>query len=115
MSLFYQWRTQKGQSFWNFWGRGQKDVNEDTIERAKSEGATPVGSPQKWSEDNRKKMTSKARGGREGVEMREVMLSSDEDGDVTTEILTRPRQRSLRRKKIGFTNILTSEQLVSCW
>ena len=41
------------------------------------------------------------------------MLSSNEDGYVgETESTSRPRQRSLRRKKVGFTNNLTSKQLV---
>ena len=45
----------------------------------------------------------------------QVPLSSDDDseGGGGREIAKRPRQRSKRSKKIGFTNVLTSEQLVS--
>ena len=43
-----------------------------------------------------------------------VVISSDEESEGGgREIIKRPRQRSKRSKKIGFTNILTSEQLVS--
>lgn len=114
---------QNRQSFWSFWGRGQKEdeIEKELEERAKSEGATPVGSPQKWTPGEQQG------GGRErgkvgvsllpagGVVRKREVLSSDEDGEeVGVEVATRPRQRSLRRnKKIGFTNILTSEQLVS--
>lgn len=91
--------AQSRQSFWNFWGRGQKEE-----ERAKSEGATPEGSPQKWRpQEEREK----------GGVSRKREVSSDEDGEVPSEVATRPRQRSLKRnKKLGFTNVLTSQQLV---
>lgn len=78
----------------------------DNTERARSEGATPVGSPHKWTQEERKEEV--VGGGRERG--RRDTLSSDED--LVPEVATRPRQRSLKRKKIGFTNTLSSEQLV---
>lgn len=86
------------------------------MERAKSEGATPVGSPHKWAEHREDFASDEAGGesssGSKGKGPRREILSSDEDGYVTPEVATRPRQRSLKRKKTGFTNLLTSEQLV---
>ena len=63
--------------------------------KAKSEGGTPVGSPRKWLE---------AEGERGEV------LSSDEE--IAPAPQTRPRQRSLKRKKNILSNHLSSEQLV---
>ena len=40
------------------------------------------------------------------------VLSSDEDPDPTPVTLSRPRQRSLRKKKYNLTTHLPSEQLV---
>lgn len=98
----------------------------DTMERAKSEGASPTGSPQKWKEESEGELMGggqeggvRGGGGRGAGVVRErrrgseAMLSSDEEEDVgKSESTGRPRQRSLRRKKIGFTDNLTSEQLV---
>jgi len=107
-------------------------------ERAKSVGASPSSSPRKWKEEvgceRERKDSEKVSkelseegevgGGkyygskdddlgvrplRRGSE--ESMISSDEEmGEVRNAV--RPRQRSLKRKKTGFTNDLTSEQLV---
>lgn len=85
----------------------------DNTERARSEGATPVGSPHKWTQEERKEEVDGVRGevvGGERGRGRRDTLSSDED--LMPEVATRPRQRSLKRKKIGFTNTLSSEQLV---
>lgn len=79
------------------------------MERAKSEGATPEGSPHKWPAEDRDKGVGMLAPG--GMARKREALSSDEDGEE--EVATRPRQRSLKRnKKIGFTNVLTSQQLV---
>lgn len=85
------------------------------MERAKSEGATPVGSPRKWAlEEGKEGDVGVAQPLPGGVTRNQELMSSDEDGDVGGEdVATRPRQRSLKRnKKVGFTNNLTSEQLV---
>ena len=112
--------------FLEFLGKRPNDEMVDTTGRAKSEGASPTRSPQKWKEESEGELTV---GGQEGrgndgggrgtgvVRERrndsESMLSSDEDGYVgETESTSRPGQRSLRRKKVGFTNNLTSKQLV---
>lgn len=78
----------------------------------------------------RKKGVTAELGGLAARQKREA-LSSDEDGEdevvmsgrgrgrsrgggVAETLATRPRQRSLKRnKKVGFTNLLTSDQLVS--
>ena len=76
---------------------------------AKSEGGTPVGSPQKWMTEG--EGGGRGEGGGEGVEGRaEQVLSSDDEAPVTS--VARPRQRSIRRKRYLLTNELTSEQLV---
>lgn len=104
-------------------------------ERAKSVGASPSSSPRKWKEEvrpERRREDSESglkesgdevvggpRGDKEddlGVQPlrdSEGLFSSDEDAYVVRSPV-RPRQRSLKRKKIGFTNNLTSEQLVRC-
>lgn len=90
------------------------------MERARSEGATPVGSPRKWTMEEGEEVGIEVPPPAPlaplpgGVVRKREVLSSDEDGDVGgEEVAARPRQRSLKRnKKIGFTNNLTSEQLV---
>ena len=83
------------------------------MERAKSEGATPTGSPRKWTTEERVQVKESSGGVVMGVVREMEALSTDEEGGE--EVKVRPRQRSLRRnkKKIGFTNTLTSQQLVS--
>lgn len=128
---------QSRQSFWNFWARGHKDEQD---ERAKSEGATPLSSPQKWTGAGggggggkgppveelgalgKSEEAGKEKGegsvdlilGASGEErLGGVVVSTDEESEGGgRDIAKRPRQRSKRGKKIGFTNILTSEQLV---
>ena len=119
---------QSRQSFWSFWGRGQKEDME--TERAKSVGASPSSSPRKWKEEVRERKDSeevpnekgggvKYNGSKDadlGVkplrrDSEEGVISSDEEMDEVRNTV-RPRQRSLKRKKTGFTNNLTSEQLV---
>lgn len=125
---------QSRQSFWNFWGRGQKDDMD--MERAKSEGASPSSSPRKWkeveSERSRKSSENGSNdrdelGSSSGVKLDDIkyddlglmplrqsngegVVFSDEEGGVVRNVV-RPRQRSLKRK-VSFTNSLTSEQLV---
>ncbi len=121
------------QSFWNFWGSTPSQDNSSVvIERAKSEGATPINSPRKWTQErDQLSLVEEVRGHLEsGVKVQEdgtrvggqeprssgvrrEILSSDEEGYVADSAgQVRPRQRSIRRKKIAFTNILTSDQLV---
>ncbi len=92
-----------------------------------------MGSPQKWTSSERRGQGLEKRqvageeekgGGREdsetvvpstgGERLECVVLSTDEESEGGgREIAKRPRQRSKRSKKIGFTNVLTSEQLES--
>ena len=85
---------------------------------ARSEGATPLsGTPKKQDESVRE---GESEGGREGEreggrererEREEHILSSDDEGPVA--MVSRPRQRSLRKKRsCVLTNTLTSQQLV---
>ena len=93
------------------------------MERAKSEGASPIGSPSKWKEEIVGELMDERRGRGGGRQTRamverrgsDAVLSSDDESyvDMTNMAAGRPRQRSLRRRKIGFTNNLTSEQLVT--
>lgn len=70
--------------------------------KAKSEGCTPVGSPRKWDHVERSKSLA--------IESGKIdILSSDDEQEQPV----RPRQRSLKKKKTGFTTTPSSEQLAS--
>ncbi|XP_064382540.1 phosphatidate phosphatase LPIN2-like [Halichondria panicea] len=91
-------------SSWLFWGRWSKDIedNEDLESKAKSEGCTPIGSPRKWDHVERSKSLA--------IESGKIdILSSDDEQEQPV----RPRQRSLKKKKTGFTTTPSSEQLAS--
>lgn len=80
-------------------------------EKAKSEGATPVGSPRKWMVEGEGKETRE----RVGLTRNNLddILSSDDDQATNKKVNVRPRQRSFRRRaKQEFTNKPTSDQLV---
>ena len=81
----------------------------------KSEGGTPSSSPEKWKREPQGEGGERG-GGREredegGLGGEEQVLSSDEEAPITS--VSRPRQRSLRRRKFCLTDTPTSEQLVS--
>ena len=76
---------------------------------AKSEGGTPVGSPQKWMSEG-EGMGRRESGGEGGEERAEQVLSSDDEAPITS--VAHPRQRSIRQKRYILTNKHTSEQLV---
>ena len=80
-------------------------------EKAKSEGATPVGSPRKWMVEGEGKETRE----RVGLARKNLddILSSDDDQATDKKVNIRPRQRPFRqRAKQEFTNEPTPEQLV---
>lgn len=82
-------------------------------EKAKSEGATPIGSPRKWIVEEQGEGKEKRE--RVGLTRKNLddILSSDEDQATEKKVSIRPRQRSFKRRaKQEFTNELTPDQLV---
>ena len=115
--------TRSQKSSWYFWGRWSKEIEDDDLcttplKAAKSEGSTPLGSPRKWEDPvegrGRSDSVTSGRGRNGSVKSGRIdVISSDEEQEAVQPHPTRPRQRSMRKKKSGFTTSLTSEQLAS--